>query len=132
MLTLSIKHIDRTCLIAIVILSMRALIWPLVMSPKKKRVLELKKTILSKQMTKVSLAALNLEDLKTALADTQKALSHLNERIPEPGKIGRLLKQIDALMTHRDIALVSLRPLPAKEEKMYIKHPIKLIVYRPF
>ena len=127
MLTLSIKHIDRTCLIAIVILSMACGYLAVSDVARKKERFGIEKNILSKRITEVNLATLNLGDLKTALAATQKELSHLNERIPEPGKIGLLLKQIDALMTHRNITLVNLQPLPAKEEKIYIKHPIKLM-----
>ena len=127
MLNLSLKHIDRACLIAIVIISMVCGYLAVSKVSKKKEHFGIEKNILSKRMQEVNLATLNLGDLKTALADTKKELYHLNERIPEPGKIGLLLQQIDALMKHRKITLVSLQPLPVKEEKIYIKNPIKLM-----
>ena len=72
------------------------------------------------------MAATNLEELKAVLSETKKELDYLNERIPESGKIGLLLKQIDSLMKQRKIVLISLQPLPVREEKIYLKNAIKL------
>jgi Tfp pilus assembly protein PilO len=93
---------------------------------KKKQQFGIEKDILSKRMKEVNLAATNLEELKAVLAETKKELNYLNERIPESGKIGLLLKQIDSLMKQRKIALISLQPLPVREEKFYLKNPIQL------
>ena len=60
------------------------------------------------------------------LAETKKELNYLNERIPESGRIGLLLKQIDSLMKQRKLALISLQPSPAQEEKIFIKNPVQI------
>jgi Tfp pilus assembly protein PilO len=93
---------------------------------KKSKQYEIEKDILSKRMKEVNLASTNLEGQKAALSETKKKLNYLNERIPEKGKIGLLIKQINSLMKKRQIALISLRPLPIKEEKVYLKNPIQL------
>jgi Tfp pilus assembly protein PilO len=94
---------------------------------KKRRQFGIEKDILSKRMKEVNLAATNLEELKTTLDATQKELNILNERVPEAGKIGFLLKQIDFLMKQRKIEMSSIQPSPAQEEKIFIKNPVRLM-----
>jgi Tfp pilus assembly protein PilO len=94
---------------------------------KTKEQFGIEKDILSKKTIEVNLASTNLEELRGALKATEKELNYLNERIPESGKIGLLINQIDSLMKQRKIALISLQPLPVREEKIYLKNPIQLL-----
>lgn len=126
-MNLSIKHVDRACLAAIIMVSLVCGFLTVGHITKKKQQFGIEKDILSIRMKEVNLAATNLEELKEALAETKKELNYLNERIPESGKIGLLLKQIDSLMKQRKLALISLQPSPAQEEKIFIKNPVRLM-----
>ena len=132
MMNLNVKHIDRSCLIIVILVSLICGYLSISRIIKKSQQYEIEKDILSKRMKEVNLATTNLEDLKAALAGTKKELNYLNERIPESGKIGLLLKQINSLMKQRQIALISLQPLTAREEKDYLKNPIQLILIGNF
>jgi Tfp pilus assembly protein PilO len=125
-MNLSLRNIDRMCLAIVLVFSVLcgSLAFSHVMKKNKQFIIE--KDILSKRMNEVNLAATNLVDLKAALGATKSELNYLNERIPESGNIGLLLKQIDALMKQRKIALISLQPLPVEKENIYLKNPIQL------
>ena len=126
-MNLSIKQLDRISLAFIAVVSLLSgyLTFNNVKTQKEQFLIE--KEILSKRMNEASMATANLKDLKAALAETKAELNYLNERIPESGKIGLFLRQVDALMTRRNIILVSIRPMAAIEEKNYLKIPIRLI-----
>ena len=125
-LSLSIKHIDRVCLVIVMVVALicGSLAFKHVMNKNKQ--FKIEKDILSKRMNEVNLAATNLVDLKGALGAKKNDLNYLNERIPESGNIGLLLKQIDSLMKQRKIALISLQPLPVEKENIYLKNPSQL------
>ena len=126
-MNISLKQVNRICLVIVVMVSLACGYLSVSHVIQKKRQFGIEKDILSKRIKEVNLAATNLGDLKAALAETKKELNYLNERIPESGKIGLLLKQINSLMKQRKIALISLQPLTAKDEKIYFKNPIRLM-----
>jgi Tfp pilus assembly protein PilO len=122
-----IKKVDRICLTVIVVVSLVCGYLVVSRVSHKKQQFRIEKEILSKRMNEADVASANLMDLKAALLETKAELNSLNERIPVSGKIGLFLRQVDALMTRRDIVMVSIRPLAAIEEKNYLKIPIHLV-----
>lgn len=126
MMNISIKHVDRACLATVIIVSLACGYLSVTHVSKKRQQFGVEKETLSKRMQEVNLAETNLEELKAALSETKKELNYLNERIPESGKIGVLLKQIDSLMKRRKMTLINLQPLPVREEKLYYRNPIQL------
>ena len=127
MIKLSIKQLDRACLITVVIISLVCGFLAVRHVTNKKRFFETERNVLSNKMKEINLATTNLEALQVNLTDIKKELSDLNERIPETGKIGLLLQQIDALMKRHEITLISLEPLSASQDKIYLKNPIRLV-----
>jgi Tfp pilus assembly protein PilO len=125
-MNLSIKQVDRGCLIIVVLISLVCGYLTINHVIKRKKQFGIEKYILTQKMKEVNLASTNLGELKANLAATKKELDYLNERIPESGKMGLLLKQIGMLMKQRKITLVSLKPQPVREEKIYLKNPIHL------
>ncbi len=128
----SIRQIDRACLVIVVMVFLTCGYLAVNKVIKIKQQFGIEKEVLSKRMEEVNLASTNLEELKANLAATKEELDYLNERIPEAGKMGLLLNQIDALMKQRKIALISLKPLPVREDKIYLKNPIQLNFYGDF
>jgi Tfp pilus assembly protein PilO len=122
-----IKQLDRVSLAVIVVISLLCGYVAVGKVSDKKQQFRVEKEILSKRMKEVNLATATLKDLKVALDETKTELNYLNERIPESGKIGLFLRQIDALMSQRQIELVSIQPQAAIEEKNYFKIPIHLV-----
>lgn len=94
---------------------------------RTKKQFRIEKAVLSEKLKEVNMAETNLGDLKTMLQTANKELAYLNERVPEPGKIGLLLQQIDALMQQHHIKMVSMQPMVVVEENMYMRNPIRLI-----
>lgn len=131
-MNLSIKQVDRACFAIVVMVSLICGYLAVNKVMKRKQQFGIEKDILSKRMNEVNLASTNLEELKANLAATKKEMNYLNERIPESGKMGLLIKQIDTLMKQRKIALISLKPLPVQEEEIYLKNPIQLKFYGDF
>ncbi|MDF1590182.1 MAG: type 4a pilus biogenesis protein PilO [Desulfobacterales bacterium] len=127
MITISIKQLDRACLITVVIVSLVCGFVAVRHVTNKKRFFETERNVLLNKMKEINLAATNLETLQVNLTDIKKELSDLNERIPETGKIGLLLQQIDALMKRHEITLISIEPLPVSQDKIYLRNPIKLL-----
>jgi Tfp pilus assembly protein PilO len=125
-MNISTKQVNRICLAIVVVVSLACGYLTVSHVIKEKRQFGIEKDILSKRIKDVNLATTNLEELKAVLVETKKELNYLNERIPESGKIGLLLKQIDSSMKQRKISLISLQPLPVREEKIYLKNPIQL------
>jgi len=127
MITISIKQLDRICLITVVIVSLVCGFLAVRHVTIKKRLFETERSVLSSKMKEINLAATNLSTLHINLVDIKRELNDLNERIPETGKIGLLLQQIDALMKRHEVTLISLEPLAVSQDRIYLKNPIKLL-----
>jgi Tfp pilus assembly protein PilO len=94
---------------------------------RTRRQFRIEKNLLSEKLQEINLAQTNLGDLKAVLQTTGEKLAYLNQRIPESGKIGLLLQQIDALLRKHRVRLTSIHPLPVVEEKIYRRNPLRLI-----
>ena len=124
---ITIKQLDRACLIIVIAVSLIGGYLTVRHITQKKQQFGVERNILSKRMKEVNLATSNLQQLKTNLAAVKKELGYLNERIPQTGKIGLLLTQINSLMKQRRITLLSLEPLAVRQEETYLKNPIQLV-----
>jgi Tfp pilus assembly protein PilO len=127
MMPITIKQLDRLCLVLLVAVSLICGYVTVSRIMKIKRQFGVERNILSKRMKEVNLAASNLQQLKANLTAVEKELGYLNERIPPTGKIGLLLTQVNALMKQRRITLISLEPLPVKQDDHYLKNPVQLV-----
>ena len=97
-INVTIKQLDRLCIISIAVISIICGYLVLSHRNQKMQQFSIEKEILSKRMNEASLATANLKDLQTALTETQSELINLNEKIPPTGEIGKFLKQINTLM----------------------------------
>jgi len=127
MINLNIKQLDRICLITVITVSLICGFLTVRHVTNKKRHFETERSVLSSKMKEIDLALTNLNALHLNLADIKSELNDLNERIPETGKIGLLLQQIDALMKRHKVTLISLEPLPVSRDRIYSKNPVKLL-----
>jgi Tfp pilus assembly protein PilO len=124
---LDIKILDRICLGAVVLVFLASGYW--VVSRGLRQLGEIRKQndFLAKSLKDLALAETNLQRLNAAIDETKKQIKALDERIPDTARIGKFLKQLDALMKERQIVLESFEPLPTVEEKRFTRIPIRLI-----
>lgn len=124
---INIKQLDRICLgilLTTILITGYLVVHYL---EGKKQQLGTENQILSKRIQEVDLATTNLEELKTVLNESKEELAALNERIPNAGKMGLFLQQVNSLMLKRSVSLISLQPLSTGEEDNYLKLPIRLV-----
>jgi Tfp pilus assembly protein PilO len=126
-MTLDLKKLDRTCLVVVVIVTLACAYWVASLGIKARKQIREENEVISRTLKDLNVAETNLQQLKAVLNTTRKELEKSNERIPEAGRFGQFLKQIDVLMKGREIELISLQPLPTVQEKRYTKIPFQLI-----
>lgn len=124
---MNLRNLDRICLITVLIVSAVCAYLAVNDVLMQKRKLRLENELLDKGLKDLNLAETSLQQLKEVLDNTRKALTELNERIPESARIGELLQQLTHLTKTREINLISLHPLPVVKEKLYTKIPVRLL-----
>ena len=124
---LDLRRLDQICIVVLVIVTLSCAYWVVSFGVKARKQIRQENEVLSKTLKDLNLAETNLQQLKGVLNTTRKELTELNERIPEAGKFGQFLQQVDGLMKRRNIELISLQPLPTVKEKRYTKIPLQLI-----
>jgi len=127
MLNLSIKNLDRLCLVTVlfvVVLSGGLLAKD---NTKRKSQVQQENERLSnrlKDLKKVEQQAKLLEGIANR---SQKELEALNKKIPDTADIGIFFNQLDTLMKERDLVLISVQPQPGVKKESITKIPIRLM-----
>ncbi|MDL1963586.1 MAG: type 4a pilus biogenesis protein PilO [Deltaproteobacteria bacterium] len=121
------KKTDRICLVIVVIVSLICGYLAAMSVVKQERRIRQENDLISKKSTDLNLAEMSFHEFKKAWNDKRKELETLNERIPETAQLGKFLKQLDSLIKKRNIALISLKPLPTVKEIRYTRIPIHLM-----
>ncbi len=121
-----LERLDRFGLILLLVTALVSGYWVFRDIKDTRRQFRIEKDVLSEKLQEVNLAQTNLGDLKSVLRTTSEELAYVNERIPESGKIGLLLQQVDALLRRHDVRRSSIQPLPTVEEKIYVRNPLRL------
>lgn len=129
---MSIKNLDRICLILVLIVSVASGYWAGKRVFEQRRQIQLENDLLERGMKDLNLAETSLQQFREILDNTRKELNEMNERIPESARIGEFLKQLTYLMKAREVTMVSLQPLPTVKEKLYTKIPVRLVFNAPF
>ncbi len=126
-MTLSMKQLNLICLVIVVTISVACGYLVTSSGAKKKSQIRQENEMISRKLNDLNKAETNLEYLNRVLNDTKKELASLNEKIPESAAIGLFLKELDALMKEREIALISVQPQSGVKEKLYTRIPIRLM-----
>ena len=129
---LSLKNIDRICVVLILIIALAGSYWVTGQITKQKRILRKENEILSKRVKDMNLAEANLKQIRTILNNARRELQILNERIPEKAETGAFINQLDKMFKQREIVLTGLIPLKPVKEKLYTRIPFRLNFKGPF
>ena len=124
---LSIKTLDRICLVIVVLVPLICGYWVVSQGVKQRRQIRQEKALLSGSLKDLALAETNLQRLDAAIAAARKEIRVLNDSIPDSAKIGEFLKQLDAMVKKREIVLESFQPQPVVRDKLYAKIPLRLM-----
>jgi len=129
---ISIKNLDRICLVVVITVSMLVGYSVASIGIKQRNIIRQENELLAKGSADLNLTEANLQHLKTVLNATRTKLKALNKRIPESAEIGNFLKQIDLLIIKRKIGLIRIEPLATVEESLYTKIPIRMVLKGDF
>ena len=125
-MVLSIKTLDRICLVIVVLIPLICGYWVVSQGVKQRRQIRQEKARLSGSLKDLALAETNLQRLDAAIAEARTEIKVLNDSIPDSAKIGEFLKQLDAMVKKREIVLESFQPQPVVKDKLYAKIPLRL------
>ena len=125
-MTLSLKTVDRLCLIGVVLVAL-CLGYIVARSGfEKERALRQEKGRLEKAVEDVRLIDARIRDLESSLRQTSDELRRIDRQIPENAELGEFLKRVDQTVKKRGVLLVSIQPQSPIKEKLYQKIPVQL------
>ena len=126
-MNLSLKSLDRICLLTIIIVAALAGSWAVRHGVKQRAQVRLEDGLYLRSVNKTNLAESSIQHLKTALNAARSESKTLKARIPESAEIGKFLKQLDVRIKQRKITLLTLQPMPKVKEKYFTKIPLRLV-----
>ena len=132
MFNLSIKNLDRLCLITIFFVVVLSGSLVAKDNVKRKREVKQENELLSNRLRDLKTVEQKAKRLETILNRSQKELEAFSKRIPSTADIGMFFNQLDIMMKERDLDLISVQPKPGIKEKSLTKIPIRLMFKGPF
>lgn len=129
MLNLSIKNLDRLCLITVFIMVVLSGGLLAKDNIKRKRQAQQENERLTNRLKDLKTVEQQAKRLEGIVNQSQKELETLNKKIPDTADIGIFFNQLDALMKERDLVLISVQPQPGvkDKEKSITRIPIRLM-----
>ena len=127
MLNLSIKNLDRLCLVTVFFVAVLSGSLVAKDNIKRKRQVQQENELLSNRLKDLKTVEQKIKHLEAILNRTQKELEAFNKRIPGSADIGMFFNQLDTLMKERDLDLISVQPKPGVKEKSITRIPIRLM-----
>jgi Tfp pilus assembly protein PilO len=124
---LSLKNLDRICLFTIIIVVGMCGFLVAKQGVKQKTKIRQENALYAKSLENMNLAESNLQLLNSGLKAIKDELKAIKEQVPETVEIGKFLKHIDSMVKRSNIVLITLQPLPKKQEKYFTKIPIRLM-----
>jgi Tfp pilus assembly protein PilO len=124
---LSLKNLDRICLLTIIIVVGVCGFLVTKQGVKQKTQVRQENALYARGLENMNLAESNLQRLNSGLKAIKNELKAIREQVPETVEIGKFLKQIDSLVKRSNIVLITLQPLPKEQEKYFTKIPIRLM-----
>lgn len=125
-MSLTLKTVDRLCLIAVVLTTLFLGYLVVRGGIEKERLFRQEKGRLVRTMEEMSLADTRIRELEASLKQTADELKRIDRQIPENAELGEFLKELDQAVKRRGVLLVSVQPQSPIKEKLYQKIPIQL------
>jgi Tfp pilus assembly protein PilO len=125
-MSLTLKTVDRLCLIAVVLTTLFLGYHVARSGLEKERLFRQEQDRLARAMEEVRHADTRIRELEVSLRQTADELERIDRRIPENAELGEFIKQLDQAVRRRGVLLISVQPQPPIKEKLYQKIPIQL------
>ena len=127
MLNLSIKNLDRLCLVTIFFVAVLSVSLVAKDNIKRKRQVQQENELLSNRLNDLKTVEQKVKRLEGILDRSKKELETFSKKIPGTADIGMFFNQIDTLMKERDLVLISVQPQPEIKEESITRIPIRLM-----
>ena len=127
MLNLSIKNLDRLCLITVFIMVVLSGGLLAKDNIKRKKQAQQENERLTNRLKDLKKVEQNAKSLEGILNRSQKELETLNKKIPDTADIGIFFNQLDTLIKERDLVLISVQPQPGVKKESITRIPIRLM-----
>ena len=127
MLNLSIKNLDRLCLVTVFFVAVLSGSLVAKDNIKRKRQVQQENERLTNRLRDLKTVEQNAKRLEGILNRSKKELEAFSKRIPGTADIGMFFNQLDTLMKERDLELISVQPQPGVKENSITRIPIRLI-----
>ena len=127
MMNLSIKNLDRLCLVTVFFVAVLSGSLVAKDNIKRKRQVQQKNELLSNRLKDLKTVEQNAKRLEGILNRSKKELEALSKRVPGTADIGMFFNQLDTLMKERDLELISVQPQPGIKEESITRIPIRLM-----
>lgn len=131
-MTLQIKHLDLGAGLVLMVTVILGVFFIYQAYESGQKDIQLKRHLLSKQTTDLTIAENNLTLLQGVLADSQAILTRLNQRIPRTAGVGDLLTVIHEQINQRNIVLTQFSHKPPEKISRYQRIPLHLILEGKF
>lgn len=126
-MNLSLKNLDRLCLAILVMVLTICALWVAKFSGKQRHQIQQENAVYARSINNINLAETNLQYLRAAEKIIQSELTVFDKKVPKAAEIGMFLKQLHAMIKHRNIVLINLQPQPEVRENYFTKIPIRLL-----
>jgi Tfp pilus assembly protein PilO len=127
MLNLSIKNLDRLCLVTVFFVVVLSGSLVAKDNIKRKKQVQQEKELLTNRLKDLKTVEQKAKRLEGILNRSKKELEALNKRVPGTADIGMFFNQLDTLMKERDLELISVQPQPGIKEESITRIPIRLM-----
>ena len=127
MLNLSIKNLDRLCLVTIFFVVVLSGSLVAKDNVKRKKQVKQENELLANRLKDLKTVEQNAKRLKAVLNRTKKELEAFNKKIPNSAEIGIFFNQLDTMMKDRDLDLISVQPQAGIKEKSITRIPIRVM-----
>jgi Tfp pilus assembly protein PilO len=131
-MAISIRLLDRVCLAGVILAVCAAGAWSFTGHMAKKKAVQREKSLITSAVKELNLAENHAMEFQKSLEAAKKRLTALHDKIPENADMGRFIKELDFMMKNSRLGLISVSPLPATQENVFIKVPVRLSFKGPF
>jgi Tfp pilus assembly protein PilO len=122
----NVKHIDRICLIVILIVTISCFSFTVAAGARKRKEITRQNELVSKQLKKLNQVTATLEHVKTRLHETRRKIKSFDEQIPNSPEIGKFLGDVGSMAKEKDVVLISVQPKSQEEEKTLTRTPVQM------
>ena len=127
MFNMSLKKIDRICLMTILFVTLVSAALAFRITAERQKRIAQENTLIAQRLKDLQTTEQNAKQLESALDEKEKVLTAFNEKIPETSEFGEFLDHLDSMMRQRKVSLISVQPQSGVADKTLTRIPIQML-----